>query len=93
MSAFRRDIASFEKRDTQVLGVSADDLETHRRFAESLGLSFPLVVDGGGKIQGMYGSGRIAFLVDKEGVIRHIERGMPDNQKILAIIDGMIHGR
>ncbi len=93
MSAFQRDIGSFEKRDTQVLGVSPDDLDTHRRFSESLNLTFPLVVDEGGGIRSQYGSGRIAFLIDKEGIVRHVEKGMPDNQKILGIIDGILHGR
>ena len=91
MAAFQKDIASFESRNTQVLGVSADDLETHRRFAESLNLSFPLLVDEGKKVQALYGHGRIAFLIDKEGVVRHIEKGMPDNQRILKKLDELFH--
>ena len=31
--------------------------------------------------------GRISFLIDKEGVIRYIEKGMPDNERILEKID------
>ena len=90
MAAFQKDIEAFESRDTQVLGVSPDDLETHRRFAESLKLTFPLVVDPGGTIQANYGPGRISFLIDKEGVIRHIEKGMPDNERILKKIDELL---
>ena len=63
MAAFQEDIASFERLDTQVLGVSSDDLETHERFAASLGLSFPLITDTGGKLAAQYGRGRIAFLI------------------------------
>ena len=91
MAAFQKDIEAFESRDTQVLGVSPDDLETHKRFAESLSLTFPLIVDEGGEIQSQYGSGRISFLIDKEGVIRYIEKGMPDNQRILKKIDELFH--
>jgi len=91
MTAFQKDIEAFEKRNIQVLGVSADDLETHRRFAASLGLTFPLVVDEGGKIQAMYGSGRIAFFIDTAGVVRHIDKGMPDNQRLLGAIDKLMH--
>ena len=87
MKAFQKDIDAFESRNTQVLGVSADDLETHRRFAESLGLTFPLVVDPDKAIQALYGPGRITFLIDREGIIRYIEKGMPDNQGILRKID------
>ena len=91
MAAFQKDIEAFERRDTQVLGVSPDDLETHKRFAESLNLTFPLLVDPGKKIQAQYGPGRISFLIDREGVIRYIEKGMPDNQRILKKIDELFH--
>ena len=87
MAAFQEDIASFERLDTQVLGVSSDDLETHERFAASLGLSFPLVTDPGGKLAALYGKGRIAFLIDKQGIVRHVEKGMPDNKKLLKRIE------
>jgi peroxiredoxin Q/BCP len=89
MAAFQKDIEAFERRDTQVLGVSSDDLESHIRFSESLSLTFPLLSDPGGKIQALYGPGRISFLIDKEGVIRYIEKGMPDNQRILGKIDAL----
>lgn len=86
MEAFQRDLASFERLDTQVLGVSPDDLETHRRFAASLGLGFPLIVDEGGRLAAQWGRGRITFLIDKRGVVRHVMTGMPDNEKLLAEI-------
>lgn len=89
MAAFQKDIASFERLDTQVLGVSSDDLETHKRFAASLNLTFPLVVDPGGKLAAIYGKGRIAFLIDKQGIVRHVERGMPDNQRLLGKIEAL----
>ena len=91
MAAFQKDIEAFERRNTQVLGVSKDDLETHRKFAESLSLTFPLLVDPGGKIQARYGQGRISFLIDKEGVVRYVEKGMPDNQRILKKVDELFH--
>lgn len=86
MEAFQKDIESFERLGTQVLGVSPDDMETHRRFAEKLGLTFPLVSDPGGRIASQYGTGRIAFLIDRQGVVRHIEKGMPDNERLLKAI-------
>ena len=52
MKAFQADIAAFERLNTQVLGVSPDDVETHKRFAASLNLTFPLVSDPGGEIRG-----------------------------------------
>lgn len=87
MKAFQADVAAFERLDTQVLGVSPDDVPTHQRFAESLGLTFPLVSDPGGKIQAQYGPGRIAFFIDTAGVVRLVIEGMPDNAKVLADIE------
>jgi peroxiredoxin Q/BCP len=91
MQAFQADIAAFERLNTQVLGVSPDDVATHKRFAESLGLTFPLVSDPGGRIQAQYGSGRIAFFIDVRGVIRLVVEGMPDNKKVLADIERIVN--
>jgi peroxiredoxin Q/BCP len=92
MAAFQEDLASFERLDTQVLGVSSDDLETHRRFAASLDLGFPLLTDPGGKLAAQYGRGRIAFLIDKGGVVRHVAKGMPDNADLLRRIESLGSG-
>jgi len=90
MKAFQADIAAFERLNTQVMGVSPDDVETHKRFAESLQLTFPLVSDPGGKIQAQYGPGRIAYFIDTKGVVRLIVEGMPDNRKVLADIEQLL---
>ena len=91
MAAFQKDIASFESRDAQVLGVSADDVETHKRFAESLELTFPLLVNRGGSIPEDYARGRVTYVIDKKGVVRDVSSGMPDNQKILGVLDRIVH--
>ena len=91
MAAFQRDIASFEDRGAQVLGVSTDDVETHRRFAASLKLTFPLLVDRGDAIPADYRRGRVTYVIDKGGIVRDISTGMPDNQRILGVLDKIIH--
>ena len=91
MKAFQADIAAFERLNTQVLGVSPDDVETHKRFAESLKLTFPLVSDPDGKIRSQYGPGRIAFFIDTKGIVRLIVEGMPDNKKVLADIERLLN--
>jgi peroxiredoxin len=45
MRAFQKDLLKFESLNAQVLGVSADDIETHKRFSTELGLKFPLISD------------------------------------------------
>lgn len=73
-----------QKRGIVVLGVSADDLASHKKFAEKYGLPFPLLADtdttvsqlyGVWKERNMYGRkfmgvNRETFLIDKEGIVR-----------------------
>ena len=88
MKAFQNDIARFEELNAQVLGVSADSLETHEAFAKQLKLSFPLLVDKG-NIRALYGSGRITHLIDQEGIVRYVHKGMPDNERLLQEINNL----
>ena len=88
MQAFQNDIDAFEKLNAQVLGVSSDTLETHREFAESLNLSFPLIADDG-TIRKQYGGGRITYVIDQTGLIRYIHKGMPDNDELLDVLENL----
>ncbi|MGI9018484.1 MAG: peroxiredoxin [Euzebya sp.] len=76
-------VPQFEAADIQVIGVSTDDEESHRCFAEDHALSFSLVADpdqklveelGAHKDYGKYGtlSDRVTFLLDSGGVVRRI---------------------
>lgn len=89
MQAFQKEIALFEKQDAQVLGVSSDNLETHSEFAREHGFSFPLLADEKGQLQKIYGAGRVTFVIDKTGVIRHIQRGFPNTGKLLDLLSKM----
>lgn len=82
MKAFQDDIDRFEKLNAQVLGVSSDSLETHKEFARSLKLSFPLIADDG-TLRKLYGGGRITYVIGQDGVIRFVYKGMPDNDRLL----------
>jgi len=88
MNAFQNDITRFEKMNVQVLGVSSDSLKSHQAFSDQLGLSFPLVVDDG-SIRKIYGSGRITHLIDQNGIVRYVHKGMPDNEKLLQEVSNL----
>ena len=85
MSAFR-DIASrFADKNAQVLGVSMDDLDTQKKFAESLKLPFPLLADPKGEVVRAYGvemqykgktyADRVTFVIDSGGKITKVLEG------------------
>ena len=82
MKAYQADIAKFEQANTQVLGISVDSSPANKVFAKQEGLTFPLLSDfqrivskDYGILNDTYGfANRVTFVVDKEGVIQHIEK-------------------
>ena len=83
MKAYQADIANFEKTNTQVLGISVDSFAANKRFKEDIGVTFPLLSDMKREAVRAYGifdeehfvGRRATFVIDKEGIIRHIEQG------------------
>jgi peroxiredoxin Q/BCP len=61
--------------DAEVIGVSADNLEANVKFAAENGIDFPLVSDTDKSIRKSYGRGRVTYLIDKNGIIRHVQKG------------------
>ena len=86
LQAFQKDIKRFEGLNTQVLGVSYDSIETHQKFAEEYGITFPLIADEDESIRKLYEKGRITYLIDKNGIIQYIQKGVPKNRKFLKKI-------
>ncbi len=64
----------------EVIGVSSDSSESHKSFAEGCNVKFPLASDTGGRVRELYGvhlslglfPGRVTFVIDKQGVVRHV---------------------
>lgn len=70
-----------------MLGVSGDTLETHQAFMKEHGIDFPMIDDADGAIRKLYDSGRITYLIDKEGIIGFIMKGVPENERLLKELD------
>lgn len=54
--SFRDNHEAIEEAGAVVLGVSADDADSHRKFREKYDLPFPLLVDEGAKVASSYGA-------------------------------------
>ncbi|MGB5136427.1 MAG: peroxiredoxin [Prochlorococcaceae cyanobacterium] len=73
---FQKDLEAFHRAGAEVVGVSADDPDSHTSFCSEEGLAFPLLSDPGGQVSRRYGSWiapfsqRHTFLIDPEGVLR-----------------------
>ncbi len=73
-------MSDLTKDKVQVLGVSFDDGESHKKFIAKHSLNFPLLVDPDGKIADQYGARmtgknmarRVSFLIGKDGKIAHV---------------------
>ena len=81
MPAFDRRIKDFEAANTQVLGISTDSPFSHENWAKSVGIShYPLLSDIQRATVRDYGvywadwnaNSRATFVIDKQGVIRHV---------------------
>lgn len=72
---------SFGEIQAEVVGISTQGQESHRRFAENHRLNFRIVADPEGKICRAYGvlgflgvARRVTYLVDPSGIIREVYR-------------------
>ena len=83
MKAYQADIAKFESTDTQVFGLSVDSVPANREFAKQIGVTFPLLSDFKRTVVKDYGvfneeqgfGNRTTFIIDKDGIIQHIDEG------------------
>lgn len=73
--------------NAQIIGVSGDDMETLHEFVKEKGVSFPLVSDETNEIKANYGRGRVTYLIDKEGIIRFIQKGVPNNKDFIKQLE------
>jgi mycoredoxin-dependent peroxiredoxin len=76
-------MAKFKKTSTQVLGISVDSSPANHAFAKQIGVTFPLLSDFHRKVSEEYGvlnaqqdfANRTTFVVNKQGIITHIDVG------------------
>ena len=84
--AFRDSYAVLQALGAEVWGVSGDSAGSHQRFAERHNLPFPLLVDGGNQLRQAFGvpsvlgllPGRVTYVIDGQGVIRHVFNNLLD---------------
>jgi peroxiredoxin Q/BCP len=79
--SFRDQYEAFKDAGAEVIGVSSDSEASHQKFATKYKLPFTLVADTGGGLRKRYGvpatlpgilPGRMTFVIDREGIVRHV---------------------
>jgi peroxiredoxin len=82
-------LAKLEANNTVVLGISIDSPAANEAFAKQIGVTFPLLSDMNRNVLTRYGilkkynvkgegyewAARTTFVVDTQGIVRHIEQG------------------
>ncbi len=76
--SFRDSYEQFTDKNIKVIGISGDDVESHRNFAEKYNLPFTLLADTSNEVRNLFGvkanvlgliPGRVTYVVDKKGEI------------------------
>lgn len=92
--SFRDHIRDFEGKNAVVLGVSFDTQSSHQQFKEKYRLPFRLLVDPDKEIAKAYGSSGIffasrdTFVIDGQGKILKIYRGVNPGAHVEELIKG-----
>ena len=77
---FRDQYEVFREADAEIIGISSDDVESHRKFAEKYQLTYTLLSDGEGKVRKLFNvpsdlfgllAGRVTYVINKEGIVIH----------------------
>ena len=95
---FRDNIFAFKDMNAQILGISLDDVGSHKSFAEEYGLPFPLLADTDGDAATAYGvktrmfgmvmAKRQTFIISPDGTVaRHYEKVDPKDHSKLVLAD------
>ena len=95
---FRDNIFTYRDLNAQILGVSLDDVDSHRKFAEHHSLPFPLLADVDGSVADAYGvktrmfgmtvAKRQTFIIDPNGnVVTHYKKVKPATHSAQVIAD------
>ena len=99
---FRDSYELFTDLGAEVIGVSADTVESHKAFADHYSLPFTLLSDPDNRIRQLYGAtsalgfvpGRVTFVIDRKGIVRHVfssqlqpEKHIEEAREILKKLD------
>jgi peroxiredoxin Q/BCP len=86
---FRDSYEELTNLGAEVIGISGQSVESHKTFATHYGLPFILLSDEDNKVPKLYGvpssmgilPGRVTYIIDKQGVVRHIFNSQTQTQQ------------
>jgi peroxiredoxin Q/BCP len=97
--SFRDNVFAFNQEGAVILGVSVDDVTSHKQFAEKHGLPFTLLADSDKAVTRRYGvlktymgvmemARRDTFIIDPQGrIAKHYESVDPEGHSAVVLAD------
>lgn len=83
LCSYNDELQRFAELDATVLAISAQDVDSHEKFTEHHGFSFPLLADVDKQVAAAYGVlGPLGFvrrsvvIIDAQGVVRYVHRAL-----------------
>ena len=83
LNSYNDGLDQFDDLDAQILGISAQDLESKDSFSTKHGFNFPLLADTDKAVAGAYGTlgplgfpRRSVFIVDADGIVRYAHKAI-----------------
>lgn len=87
---FRDEFEVFSDLNVRVIGISSDDVSSHKKFAEKYNLPFTLLADTEKKVRKLFGvptyaggilPGRVTYIINKKGKIVYVFNSMKEAEK------------
>jgi peroxiredoxin Q/BCP len=88
--SFRDQFAVFEEADAKIIGISAQSVESHLKFARKHRLNYTLLSDPGNIVRKRFGvpgnffgliPGRVTYVIDKEGKVMYMFNSQTETEK------------
>jgi len=87
--SFRDEFETFTNLNAKVIGISSDDVESHKEFAKKYNLPFTILADTNKDVRKMFGvpkylgmiAGRVTYIIDKKGEILYVFNSMTNAEK------------
>jgi peroxiredoxin Q/BCP len=87
---FRDLFEVFREADAEIIGISGQSVESHKKFAEKHRLSYTLLSDKSNRVRKLFGvatnvfgllPGRVTYIADKDGRIVHVFNSQAQAEK------------
>lgn len=92
--SMQENLPKFDELGIKVLGISADPVSSHQKFAQKYGLNFTLLSDNKKEVINKYEAGgiftkRISYLVDPQGQIFKAYENVKPETHVAEVLDDL----